>query len=111
MRNFSVPGVILQILLSEPRGILFRLNDREFRGGACGNSHPGCMKRKGNKAISHLVRLTRNSRAADRENFVTRKTRPSDCVLMQQQISTLMERKVFLDQSVGGERAHIPAHW
>jgi hypothetical protein len=43
-----------------------------------------------------------NSRTTDREKFVTRKTRPSDCVLTEQQVSALMERKVFLDQSVGG---------
>ena len=43
-----------------------------------------------------------NSSTADREEFVTRKTRPCDCTRTQQQISALMERKVFLDQSVGG---------
>jgi hypothetical protein len=100
MRNFSVPGVILQILLSEPRGILFRLNDGDFRGGACENSHAGRMKRQGN--FSSCATHPENSSAADHEKFVTRKTRPSDCAHTQQQIATLiqqfttlMERTVF----------------
>jgi len=102
-RNFSVPCVILQILLLKPRGILFRLNDREFRGGACGNSHAVRMKaprQQGNfssRTTHPKIRVPPIVKSSLRARRV-----PCDCTRTQQQISALMERKVFLDQSVGG---------